>query len=116
MLYLSIFGYQAQKVGSGGRGALDSSRGLGMVGGERGGVGWANATDWQGVGLPPLDPSTVLRGERPLPSGWIPALCGRDDPPKADRLPSRGLGGPDAGFGLEGGPGEPEVVAVDYGG
>ena len=28
----------------------------------------------------------------------------------------RGLGGPDPGFGLEGGPGEPEVVAVDYGG
>ena len=27
-----------------------------------------------------------------------------------------GLGGPDSGFGLEGGPGEPEVVAVDYGG
>ena len=27
-----------------------------------------------------------------------------------------GLGGPDSGFGFEGGPGEPEVVGVDYGG
>ena len=43
---------------------LDSSRGLGMTG-ERGGGAGAGVTDWQNVGRPPLDPSTVLRVSGP---------------------------------------------------
>ena len=41
--------------------------------GEKG-VGWVGrgVTDWWGVGRPPLDPSTVPQGERPLAAGRIP--------------------------------------------
>ena len=41
--------------------------------------------------IPPLDPSTLLRVGGPA-WGWIPALGGWNDPPKADRLPSGGGG------------------------
>ena len=85
-------------------------------GGEGGGVVSSSHDGLAVRGCPSARPFDGAQGERPCPSGWIPALGGRNDPPKADRLPSRGLGAPDSGGGFEGGPGEPEVVAVDYGG